>query len=583
LLSIHRRRYFGLTLAEQIILNGKKKMVLDHLVVQQMDKENEEGDIDSMLLHGAAALYDTNEDGTAASDIRYTSKDVDDLIDKVEADAEAEAKAIEERDQRKDESTDAPSGADGASKPKESMSFAFAKIWEADTKRLQEVAGDEEDKEEEDDLNAWQMVLDRVEKARQKADLIETGQRARRQAAVGKSGVYKLPADGLHSDDNLENSPSQISKTHLGKKKRGKKRKTMDASDQEYALNPDEETSEDDEENSSMAVTDLLDLEGKPVFYNGSKLTKADYLRLQKVDATGAAQIAAAAGGLLDNCNAPTVPRPAPALLLPARKGPKDHFKNTTAVKSKVSNGLVDAVKTQHAQHILQWLYHVLAHFHFRHQLDIWARMALPEIPAQERINYYHTLAALADQEMARRGQRQYFSLMDVSSSVVALFNARGSVLPDSEDPRIGGMPDLLDGLGVQSDQRLPDPTPARAYDRHLPSPYTSPKASPAFLPKQKATIDLSASTPAQPAAGPSTTTKKPPRALTRIERIAADLAQKPVNRNADNECTVCTLPWHPLRECKQMPTKELLLRHKISVANGNKSEAQKVSSMRLG
>jgi chromodomain-helicase-DNA-binding protein 4 len=89
--------------AEQIILNGKKKMVLDHLVVQQMDKENEEGDIDNMLLHGAAALYDSNEDGFSASDIRYSPQDVEDLIDKVEADAAAEAKEMEERERRKAE------------------------------------------------------------------------------------------------------------------------------------------------------------------------------------------------------------------------------------------------------------------------------------------------------------------------------------------------------------------------------------------------------------------------------------------------------------------------------------------------
>jgi len=51
-------------------------MVLDHLVVQQLGKENEEGDIDNMLLHGAAALYNTNADGTAETDIKYSSKDV---------------------------------------------------------------------------------------------------------------------------------------------------------------------------------------------------------------------------------------------------------------------------------------------------------------------------------------------------------------------------------------------------------------------------------------------------------------------------------------------------------------------------
>lgn len=42
---------------------GKKKLVLDHLIVQKMDDDEENGgeDVNSILTHGAKALFESDQ------------------------------------------------------------------------------------------------------------------------------------------------------------------------------------------------------------------------------------------------------------------------------------------------------------------------------------------------------------------------------------------------------------------------------------------------------------------------------------------------------------------------------------------
>jgi hypothetical protein len=51
---------------ERIVQTGKKKLVLDHLIVQKMDDEEGGEDVNSILTYGAKALF---EDDQAAKDI----------------------------------------------------------------------------------------------------------------------------------------------------------------------------------------------------------------------------------------------------------------------------------------------------------------------------------------------------------------------------------------------------------------------------------------------------------------------------------------------------------------------------------
>ena len=48
---------------ERIMQIGKKKLVLDHLIVQKMDKDDSVGeDLQSILTFGAKALFDDNQE-----------------------------------------------------------------------------------------------------------------------------------------------------------------------------------------------------------------------------------------------------------------------------------------------------------------------------------------------------------------------------------------------------------------------------------------------------------------------------------------------------------------------------------------
>jgi chromodomain-helicase-DNA-binding protein 4 len=48
---------------ERIMQTGKKKLVLDHLIVQKMDDQDSAGeDLQSILTFGAKALFDDRQD-----------------------------------------------------------------------------------------------------------------------------------------------------------------------------------------------------------------------------------------------------------------------------------------------------------------------------------------------------------------------------------------------------------------------------------------------------------------------------------------------------------------------------------------
>jgi chromodomain-helicase-DNA-binding protein 4 len=65
---------------EKIMQIGRKKMALDHLVVEQMDAEDTTSlEVESILKHGAAELF-SEEDGDR--DIRYDQVSVDKLLDR---------------------------------------------------------------------------------------------------------------------------------------------------------------------------------------------------------------------------------------------------------------------------------------------------------------------------------------------------------------------------------------------------------------------------------------------------------------------------------------------------------------------
>ncbi|KAF7799325.1 hypothetical protein EIP86_010557 [Pleurotus ostreatoroseus] len=143
--------------SERIIQTGKKKLVLDHLIVQKMDDSDDSEDVKSILMFGAQALFEEGDDHSAR-DIHYSEHDIDNLIEKTE----------KEGDQQEPQ-------------PGENAAFSFAKVWAADKDSLEEV-NDGDTKAQED---AWAQTLARIaeEKATERAKEV-TGRGVRRKAAA---------------------------------------------------------------------------------------------------------------------------------------------------------------------------------------------------------------------------------------------------------------------------------------------------------------------------------------------------------------------------------------------------------------
>lgn len=98
---------------EKIMQIGRKKMALDHVLIERMDKEDDAGeDLESILRHGAQALF---EDHSTTEDIVYDSASLDHLLDR----SQIEDTKINEE------------------KSAESQ-FSFARIWANDKSALQD-------------------------------------------------------------------------------------------------------------------------------------------------------------------------------------------------------------------------------------------------------------------------------------------------------------------------------------------------------------------------------------------------------------------------------------------------------------
>ncbi len=138
---------------EKIMQIGRKKMALDHVVVEQMEaEESTDLEVESILRHGAAELFGEND---SEQDIHYDSVSVDKLLDRSQ---------IENTKAGKDDSAESQ--------------FSFARVWANDKGTLQDTLGAVEE-EEAPDPTVWDKIL----KEREKAAAAEA---AARQQALGR-------------------------------------------------------------------------------------------------------------------------------------------------------------------------------------------------------------------------------------------------------------------------------------------------------------------------------------------------------------------------------------------------------------
>ena len=160
---------------EKMMQIGRKKMALDHVLIEQMDAEDLEGhDLESVLRFGADALYSENDKQT---DIQYDSQSVDLLLDRSQI-----------------ENTHS-----GTDKTAESQ-FSFARVW-ANDKNMLEDGLTISSENEQVDPSTWEKILaNRArEAARQAALEKEALGRGKRKRQVRRANTL----EPLRSTDEL--------------------------------------------------------------------------------------------------------------------------------------------------------------------------------------------------------------------------------------------------------------------------------------------------------------------------------------------------------------------------------------------
>lgn len=152
------------TAEEKIMQIGKKKMALDHVLIDQLDAEDDASmDLESILRYGTEALFQDD-----SQDIKYDSVSVDKLLDRSQ---------VEDTQTGKDDSAESQ--------------FSFARVWANDKATLEDTLGDSESKEHAPDPSLWEKILkEREEEVAQeaaaRAEALGRGKRKRQVVDYGK-------------------------------------------------------------------------------------------------------------------------------------------------------------------------------------------------------------------------------------------------------------------------------------------------------------------------------------------------------------------------------------------------------------
>jgi chromodomain-helicase-DNA-binding protein 4 len=148
---------------EKIYQNSKKKMVLDHLIVESLDNNEEKLDVQALLLHGLKALFED----TGEKDIKYDDNDIENLLDRSK---------LEESIQQPTE--DSSFG-----------SFKTARIWANSTARLEDLEDKREDLLE---VGYWDRIIQERLSLAEAERAAEEEQRGRGKRRAGKKVTFFL-------------------------------------------------------------------------------------------------------------------------------------------------------------------------------------------------------------------------------------------------------------------------------------------------------------------------------------------------------------------------------------------------------
>ncbi|KAI3342308.1 PHD/FYVE-zinc-finger like domain-containing protein [Ustulina deusta] len=210
------------TVEEKIMQMGRKKMALDHALIESMDATEEVSeDLESILQHGAAALFsDESKDK-----ITYDDTSVDKLLDRSQ---------IENTDTGDDDSA--------------GTQFSFARIWANDRGDLaSNTENTMQDVGPEINTSIWEKILKEREAQHQRelaANQQVYGRGARRRGTQGID--YKTNRVGfIEGDDDFSLTPKQPRGAESGGSE-------MDVDDELYIDQNEIEDDDDSDEASSM-------------------------------------------------------------------------------------------------------------------------------------------------------------------------------------------------------------------------------------------------------------------------------------------------------------------------------------------
>lgn len=150
---------------EKIMQIGKKKMVLDHVLIDQMISEEVDGqDLESILRHGAQALFE----GDDSEDIHYNSESIDKLLDR----SQVEQARIPDQNGNED--------------------LSFARVWANDNQNFD---GQLDDMDEGPvNSSVWENIL-------KERELAAAEENKEKEDALGRGKRKRTTVDYIHASD----------------------------------------------------------------------------------------------------------------------------------------------------------------------------------------------------------------------------------------------------------------------------------------------------------------------------------------------------------------------------------------------
>ncbi|OBT82675.1 hypothetical protein VE02_08823 [Pseudogymnoascus sp. 03VT05] len=201
---------------EKIVQIGRKKMALDHALIEAMDEDDDAGvDLQTILQHGATALFEDDDQ----NDIRYDSASVDKLLDRTQM-----------------ETTNT-----GDDKSAESQ-FSYARIWANDSGALQDDVGDPDSEEPMPNTDFWEKILKEREAEAAREELAK-------QKQFGRGKRARQVTSGYTDAANEEMTP-----------RKSKKLRVLGESDGEFTRQSSEAEEEEEEEGSDTGFVDPNEL-----------------------------------------------------------------------------------------------------------------------------------------------------------------------------------------------------------------------------------------------------------------------------------------------------------------------------------